>query len=461
MTNIDPTNILCAEALLGDPRIAQAKKLLLDAVAEHQSRLTTVKPPNPALKVSYEELLHRFAVCRGAKLWFPFLGSSIGKGPLVELLDGSVKYDFISGIGVHYWGHSHPDMIAASIDAAISDTVMQGNLQQNKDSLELSELLVKASGLDHCFLSSSGAMANENGLKIAFQKKHPASRILAFDRCFVGRTLAVSQITDKPSFREGLPSNILVDYIPYYDAADPEGSTARAAETLKKLIARYPNEHAVMIFEFVQGEGGFYFGTKQFFETLMCILKEHHIAIFADEVQTFGRTSELFAYQHFGLQSYIDLATIGKLSQVCATLFNRDFTPRPGLLSQTYTGSTSAIRACKVIVTGLMNGGFFGPEGSIARLHNHFVKGLETIASKHPDKIRGPYGIGVMVAFTPFDGDTQRVTKLVHNLFEDGVLSFIAGSNPTRVRFLLPAGSISYEAIDEVIHIIETTLLRT
>ena len=48
----------------------------------------------------------------------------------------------ISGIGVHYLGHSHPALIAAGVDAALRDTVMQGNLQQNTEALSLSRLLL-------------------------------------------------------------------------------------------------------------------------------------------------------------------------------------------------------------------------------------------------------------------------------------------------------------------------------
>jgi 4-aminobutyrate aminotransferase-like enzyme len=52
--------------------------------------------------------LQEFAADRGGKLFYDYIGSGIGNGPLVELADGSVKYDFITGIGVHYFGHSHP-----------------------------------------------------------------------------------------------------------------------------------------------------------------------------------------------------------------------------------------------------------------------------------------------------------------------------------------------------------------
>ena len=135
---------------------------------------------------------------------------------------------------------------------------MQGHLQQNQEAYLLSKLLTEASGLDHCFLSSSGSMANENALKLIFQKKFPATRLLTFEKCFMGRTLSLAQLTDKPSFREGLPSNLAVDYVPFYQEADPEESTRHALRVLHQHLNRYPHQHAAMCFEMIQGEGGMY-----------------------------------------------------------------------------------------------------------------------------------------------------------------------------------------------------------
>lgn len=451
---------LISDALAKDPRLQEGKKLLLDAVRDHQKKLTSVRPAHPGLKIAYDALLAKYAEIRGFKLYFPYLGSGIGNGALVELLDGSVKYDLIAGIGPLYWGHSNLDVVAAGIDAALSDTVMQGNLQQNGDSVAYCELLTRAAGMEHCFLTTTGAMANENALKIAFQKKFPASRILAFDRCFAGRSLAVSQITDKANFREGLPITYHVDYIPFYDTERPEESTHAALNALKTHLRRYPKQHAVMLLELVQGEGGFYTAPRDFFVSILEILKENSIAVFADEVQTFGRTSKLFAFQHFGLESYVDIVSIGKLSQVCATLFRKEYNPRPGLLSQTFTGSTSAVQAGKFIVESLLSGDFYGPQGKIAKVHEHFVKKLQIIAERHPGLLRGPWGLGAMVAFTPFDGDNLKVGQFIQELFHAGVISFIAGANPARVRFLPPIGVITEEDIDKATKIIEETLVR-
>lgn len=457
------TNLI-AEKFSQDPKLKQSLSQLLATLKENQSQFNGVKKADLERQKSYDENLKDFSQLRSGNLFYPYLGSGIGNGVFVELLDGSVKYDFIIGIGVHLLGHSHPKVVEACLKSALEDCVMFGHLQQNASSYEFSKLLLgaanaKGSKLAHCFLSSTGVMADENAMKIAFQKHYPKHRILAFEKCFMGRTLALSQITDKPSFREGLPLNYKVDYIPFYDESRPQESTAESLAALKKHLSRYPNQHALMAFELVQGESGFNPGTREFFTTLMDELKKNDIAILIDEVQTFGRTSELFAFQHFGLDSYVDLVTVGKASQVCATLFTENYKPRPGLLSQTFLGSASALAAGQVIIKELLSGGFFGKDGRNLRTHAYFKKKLEMLAQKHAGLIKGPYGIGGMVAFTPLGGDHTKVTKFVHALFHNGVMGFTAGANPTRARFLLPVATVEEKHIDEVCDIIEQTLL--
>lgn len=436
-----------------DPRLKEAKRLVLECLKDAQKEFHGVEGP----KNDDQLLLEEFAKVRSLPLYYPYIGSGFGAGPLVELVDGSVKYDMISGIGVHYLGHSHSDLVASSFDAALSDTVMQGNLQQNADALELSQRLLKESSLDHCFLSTSGAMACENALKICFQKNYPKTRVLAFERAFAGRTLALSQITDKPSFREGLPVTIAVDYIPFFDFRNPHESIERTLDILRGHVRRYPRQHAVMCMELVQGEGGFWVGSEEFFKALIDVLKEHSIAIWADEIQTFARTEKLFAFQFFNLQNLIDIVTIGKVSPACATLFRKEFAPKAGLLSQTFTASTSAIRASLTIIDQALQSNFFGPNGFISQIYNSTSAGFSRLHQKY-GCVHGPYGIGSMLAFTPFDGSEEVAKKFAQKLFHNGVISFVAGSNPTRLRFLPPVGAISLQDIEAVLGIIEKTI---
>ena len=451
---------LVSEQLMNDPRVKEARALLLEATKEHCSKIDIVHGPLKDRKRSYEETIKQFGQKRGGNLWYPYLGSGVGNGALVELADGSVKYDFVSGIGPHYFGHSHPVVIESAIDAAVSDTTHQGNLQQNIDSAKLTDLILDAAKMDHLFLTTSGSVAVENGLKIAFQARYPASRILAFENCFCGRTLGASAISDRPKYREGIPSTLDVDYIPFYDEADPEGSTKRAISALKGHLDRYPCQHATMIFELVQGEGGFYPGSTAFFEAIMTVLKEEKILIIVDEVQSFARTPELFAFHHFNLEKFVDIVTIGKAAQVCGTLFTDAVKPRPGLLSQTFTSSTSAIKSGYAIISSLLEDGYFGPEGKITSFHNYLVQNFENMRSRHPGIISGPYGLGAMTAFTPYDGDAKKAIALTHALYEAGLITFIAGHDPVRIRLLLPVGALTYEDCDEAVAIIEKTLLK-
>jgi 4-aminobutyrate aminotransferase-like enzyme len=358
-------------------------------------------------------------------------------------MDGRVLYDMITGIGAFPAGHGHPDIVRAQLQAALSDLVIQGNLQQNADSAAFTELLVReacrdGADLKHCFLCTTGVMSGENSLKIALQKNAPAHRVLAFENCFAGRTISFSQITDKPAFREGLPECLAVDYIPFFDPKNPEASTAAALSALRTHLQRHPGQYAAMFFELVQGEGGFNLGEKAFFESLMHTCRDAGVAVLVDEVQTFARTTRLFAYQHFGLDELVDVVWIGKASQVCATLYRSEFKPRPGLLSQTFTGTTSALAAGKIVIETALRNDFYGQSGRLAQLHEAFVQAVASINEVCGDRLRGPYGIGGMWAFTLDCGEPSQTKAFIHHLFEHGVMAFSAGKSPARVRFLPP-----------------------
>lgn len=453
-----------AQEFFADPRIKEAKKLIREAVKDHQKKLTGVKHSDAAAKEEYLALLKKFGEQRGGALFYQYLGSGLGNGSLVELADGSVKYDFITGIGVHYMGHSNPDVIEAQIDGAISNTVMNGHLQQNTDSARLVDLLStqackNGANVKNVFLSTSGAMANENAFKMIYQKRAGATRFLAFEKCFSGRTLGMAWVTDKAAYRQGLPKTIDVDYIPFYCESDHKGSIEIAVNALKRHLYRYPGQYAGIIMEMIQGENGSWVGNTEFFEEIIKVCKENNISIFVDEVQTFMRTHELFAFQHFKLDKHVDVVSIGKNSQVCATLFNDDHKPKPGLMSQTFTGASAQIAAGYKIISEVVNGNYLGHEGKIEKCHQRFKGNLEKLAQKYPNKIKGPWGIGAMVAMTVFNGVEEKSKQFTFKLFENGALSFMAGGGTTtRVRFLMPILAVTEQDIDAVCALIEKTL---
>ena len=475
-----PTDLAAPPTLLDDPRVAEARRLLHEAAAEQRERLNGPRPADPDRKQSYDDLLARFGEQRGGGLWYPYLGTGAGSGPFVELADGSVKYDMINGIGVHVLGHGHRAWLDAGLDAALADTVMQGVLQQNTDSASITQRLIGlatdgGAPLCHAYLCTSGAMANENSFKLAFQRKArrgtpdkpcPSDRLLAFQGTFCGRTLALSSMSDKPGNRVGLPKALDVDYVPFYDPADPEGSTARAVERLTEHLTRWPGHHAAFKMELVIGEGGFYGGSHAFFMALIEVLKRHEVAVIVDEIQTFSRTTRPFAFQHYGLDAHVDLVNFGKATQLCGTLFTDDFVPQPGLIAQTFTASTHAIRACDALLDQMEEDHWYDgpgadpdhPAGLVAATAEALRARVQALAESHPDRISGPYGVGSMIAFTPFDGSLAAAKWILDDLFERGVIAFLCGRDAVRIRFLPACAVLTDHHLDEVTSLLDASL---
>jgi acetylornithine/N-succinyldiaminopimelate aminotransferase len=132
-----------ASQMRGSRAVTGAIEAIVDEVRRSGEQLTDVRGPrSEELSVSYQALMDAAAEVRGRPLLYPYVASGLGNGPLVELADGSVKFDLISGIGVHFFGHSDPDLVGEALVAATGDTVMQGHLQQNEDALRFTETLV-------------------------------------------------------------------------------------------------------------------------------------------------------------------------------------------------------------------------------------------------------------------------------------------------------------------------------
>jgi 4-aminobutyrate aminotransferase-like enzyme len=458
------------------PVVKAAAAQIVNELRIKSAQITDVRPAKPELKQSYESLLERAGAVRGRGLLYPYIGSGIGNGALVELADGSVKWDMICGIGVHFFGHSDPELIEIGLLSGLDDILKHGNLSSNFEAYSFMETLLGAAGrssrLKHCYLSTSGAMANENALKVCYQKHAPASRVIAFKDCFMGRSVTMAQIGDTPEYRQGLPLNTLVDYMPFFNEHEAnrvglqayiEGAVAKLTEYLD----RYPGQHACFIFELVQGEGGFNVGNREFFKALMERCRERKVAVWVDEIQTFGRLPAMFAYEYFNLGEYVDVLTVGKMTQACATLWTADMNPKGGLLSGTFTGEGVSFRTGQRVIERLRDGGYYGPQGLIEKHHALFREQVEQLMKRHAawfppvpglDSLVG--GLGGMMKFTPFGGRKDKINALCKACFDEGVILFYCGHGPYHVRMLPPLGVMKEADWPRVFECIERAMAK-
>ena len=407
----------------------------------HFSKTLEARSSETMLKAS-----EKIGVLRGRPLFYPYLGRGLGKGAFVELEDGSVKLNFIGGIGVHILGHSHPVVIKKSLEASVSDIVHQGHLQMNRELLEFQkkalELANRKGKFEGCWVTTSGSMANENALKICRQKTKN-STILTLKNAFAGRTTAMLSITENPAFKQGLPETEHPLKIPFFDKKNPK-SKEESLSLLKELVSK--NKVCCFVFEPLQGEGGILTAPRDFFLPLLDFCKEKKIPIWCDEIQTFARTGEFFAFEKLGLENYIDICTISKACQNGVTFWSKDMAPKGGILGGTFAGSSVSLKVGKAVLDYLDEGGFMGEGGKIEKLHQELKNMLEYLKEGSCKGLLDDIsGEGIMVAFTPFSGNKEKRNKLIQVLYKNGLLCLGCGLDVARIRFLIPAVTTSSE----------------
>jgi acetylornithine/N-succinyldiaminopimelate aminotransferase len=453
---------LTGHKIANDPVIEGLVNDLADEVMVINESIEGIRKPQAGLIEENKKRIDLIGAIRGRPLYHNYVGTGAGRGPFVELEDGSVKLDLINGIGINLMGHSHPRVMKAAIRGALSDVIMQGNLQPNNDYLKLSEKLVQIAGrksrIKHCWFSTCGTMANENALKMARQKNSPAKFIFAPKNAFAGRSTAMAEITDNPAYKQGLPEYHEVLRIPNYDKKDPQ-TIDKALRAMKEQYANHEKNVACFAFEPMLGEGGFVPTPREYYIPLLDFCQQHKIAIWADEVQTFARTGEFFAFETLELGQYIDMVTIAKTVQLGATLYTEEYNPKPGLVAGTFSGGTSSM-ATGLEMLEMLEEGYLGPNGRIAQIHNRFVTGLNEInEGTCKGLVRDAGGMGLMIAFTPFDGKKEQVEALIKKLFNNGLIAFGCGKDPVRIRFLVPAIIQDHE-IDIAVQVVEQTILQ-
>ncbi|HVB80455.1 MAG TPA: aminotransferase class III-fold pyridoxal phosphate-dependent enzyme [Candidatus Binataceae bacterium] len=399
------------------------------------------------------ELLARM---RGRPAFYPYLGSGIGRGARAMLADGRWVLDFALGIGVHLFGHGDPDLIATAIRAAASDLVMQGNLIFNREYGALMETLLRhaPAGMENCWLSLSGADANENALKLVRYKREGRPGVIAFRGCFHGRTSAMAEITDRPDYRVDQPSTFPVHYVPFYDRNHPD-SIAKSVAALRDVIAREGERIAAFIVELVQGEAGFVTAPREFFVALFEECRRSAIPIWADEVQTFARTGELFATDLLGLADHVDVITIGKVFQGSAVLHRRDFAPDPALISGTYSGATVAMAVARRMIERMCEGAMFGPRGRERELERLTREHLRILAERHPGVVSGIDGVGAMLSFRVGDGALETTRAFIRRCFDAGLVLYYGGHEPACVRLFLPAAIVTNDELTDAFTILD------
>ncbi|HEY2020020.1 4-aminobutyrate--2-oxoglutarate transaminase [Paraburkholderia sp.] len=407
------------------------------------------------------------ATPRGVGVMCDFYAARAENAELWDI-EGRRFIDFAAGIAVCNTGHRHPKIVAAIRDQLDRFTHTAYQIVPYASYVELAEKINQRAPGDYpkkTAFFTTGAEAVENAIKIARAATGRAG-VIAFTGGFHGRTLMGMALTGKVApYKTGFgPFPPDVFHAPFPNPLHGV-STADSLKYIDHLFKADidPKRVAAIIFEPVQGEGGFYQAPVEFVRGLRTLCDAHGILLIADEVQTgFARTGKLFAMHHYDVAP--DLMTMAKslaggmpLSGVVGRADVMD-AAAPGGLGGTYAGNPLALAAAHAVLD------IIDEEQLCERatvLGDRVKAKLVALQREIPQiaEVRGP-GAMVAVEFCNADGcgpDAGFATRVQARALERGLLLLVCGLYSNVVRLLFPL-TIPDAVFDEAIAILEAAI---
>ena len=368
-----------------------------------------------------------------------------GEGCWLYDSEGKKYLDMLAGIAVCNLGHCHPKVSEAICQQA-KTLIHTSNLFHIEPQAELAELICRNSFGDKVFFCNSGAEANEGALKLARRygtEKNPEKyEIVAFKQSFHGRTMAAVTVTGQGKYSEGFGPMIPGVKFAEFNNID----------SVREVVSE---RTAGIIVEPVQGEGGVVPASKEFLEELRRIADEFDAVLIFDEVQTgIGRTGELFAYKHYGVEP--DVMTLAKALgngvPIGAIVTKGKFSEvlKPGLHASTFGGNFLSTRAGVEVMKIMTEPGFLQ---SVKRKGDYLRKRLEEMVSEFPEKFEGVRGLGMMLGLVC----KEPCSVIVASALEKGLIINCTAGNVLR---FVPPLVITEEEIDYGINILKEVLLK-
>ncbi len=381
-------------------------------------------------------------------------------------VEGRRYIDFAGGIAVMNVGHGHPKVIAAIQEQLGRFTHTCWQVVPYEGYVALAEKINAMTPGTHAKKTaffSTGAEAIENAVKIAraYTKR---SGVIAFGGAFHGRSLFAVSLTGKVQpYKAGFgPFPPEIYHVPFPGQGVDLAEVKRALHHLFKADIE-PSRVAAIVFEPIQGEGGFNVIQAEAVQWLRALCDEHGIVLIADEVQTgFGRTGKMFAMEHYGVVP--DLMAIAKslaagtpLSAVCGRAEIMD-APAPGGLGGTYAGNPLAIAAAHAVIDVMAQEKL--PERG-AMLGDQLKAVLQAERARVP-QIADIRGLGAMVAVEfnqPGTGepDADFTKRVQAQALQRGLILLSCGVNANVLRFLFPL-TIAEPVFDEAMGILRDAL---
>ena len=423
---------------------------MVQHVAEVRPDLPQLNGPVPGPRARNIIERDRRAVSPSYTRSYPLVAER-GEGAIITDVDGNRFLDFNAGIAVVATGHCHPRVVEAIQRQAARLIHMSGTDFYYENLVLLAEKLAAiAPGAVERRVSfgNSGAEAIEGALKLA-RYSTGRDKFIAFLGGFHGRTMgALSLTASKAVQRRGFgPLVPGVFHAPYpycYRCPfgkSPGGCAVECVAFIEKTLLRTvapADEVAAIVFEPVQGEGGYIVPPPKFFEELERVARQHGILLVSDEVQCgMGRTGKMWAAGHFDLVPDIFAVAKGIASgmPLGATVARAELMRwPPGAHASTFGGNPVSCEAALATIELLEN----GLVDNAARMGARLMERMREWPRRFPN-VGDVRGLGLMIG-VEFVKDQESKAKapelrdrIVEMAFERGLLVLGCGENNIRL----------------------------
>lgn len=228
-----------------------------------------------------------------------------GSGATITDIDGNTYIDYVLSWGPLILGHSHPDVVKAIQEVAVSGTSFGApTLLEN----ELAKLVMeRVPSIEMVRMVSSGTEATMSALRVA-RGYTGRNKILKFEGCYHGHAdsllikagsgVATLGLPDSPGVPASVAANTIT--VPYNDL-----------ESVRMAFKEFGDDIAAVIVEPVAGNMGVVPPKDGFLQELRNLTTEFGTILIFDEVMTGFRVGYNCAQGHFGVTP--DMTCLGKV----------------------------------------------------------------------------------------------------------------------------------------------------
>ncbi|GIS34467.1 MAG: hypothetical protein Ct9H90mP5_09160 [Acidimicrobiaceae bacterium] len=226
-------------------------------------------------------------------------------------VEGNQYLDFFGGVLTTMIGHNNP-AVTEAIQSQASKVLHTSTLYLSEPMIELAEEIGAASGIPDARSSSRHQVVKRMTRAPMFATSYRNSNeILAMRHSYHGRTFATQAITSQSTWLSSRISGLSVNYVqgpyrlrsPFQDMPDEDFTKACVVDLQQILDTATTGNVACLIFEPIQGVGGFATPPDGFYGEMSKVLSNYGTLLIRTKVQTgWGRTGEHFwGYQAHGI----------------------------------------------------------------------------------------------------------------------------------------------------------------